>query len=156
MSNIPSTPGAGPSCPSHPRRRDPHAASRGGGGPRNRGPHQEDQCVAGEEGMRGGGAAKAGGGGEEGAGGSGEGAEGGAGVGEGSGGEAEGGGDRQGAGGGEEVESVPGGGSCGVRAMPEVGLGLHVAKQRAGDGLRHLCGGKAEVWRQGGGEAGEE
>src|ERR1700731_2585209 len=158
MSNIPSTPGAGPSCPSHPRRRDPHAASRGGGGPRNRGPHQEDQCVAGEEGARGGGAAKAGGGGEEGAGGSGEGAEGGVGAGKGSGGEVEGGRDRQGAGGGEEAESITGdgGGPRGVCAVPEDGVGLCVAKRRAGDGLQCLCGGEAEVQGRGGGEAREE
>ena len=42
-----------------------------------------------------------------------------------------------------------------MRAMPEIGLGLHVAKQRAGDGLQCLCRGEAEVQGQGGGEARE-
>ena len=76
---------------------------------------------------------------------------------EGGGGKVEGGRDRQGAGSGEEAESVTGdgGGSRGVHAMPEVGLGLCVAKRRAGDSLQCLCGGEAEVRRQGGGEAGE-
>src|ERR1700731_3959797 len=98
-----------------------------------------------------------GGGGEEGTGGNGEDAAGGAGVGKGGGGKAEGGRDRQGAGSGEEVvsDTGDGGGSCGVHAMPEDGVGLCVAKRRAGDGLQRLCRGKAEVRGWGGGEAGE-
>src|ERR1700730_3761117 len=39
--------------------------------------------------------------------------------------------------------------------MPEDGVGLCVAKWRAGDGLQRLCGGEAEVQGQGGGEARE-
>src|ERR1700731_3093318 len=98
-----------------------------------------------------------GGGGEEGMGGDGEDAAGGAGAGESGGSEAEGGGDCQGAGSGEEAvsDTGDGGGSRGVCAMPEDGVGLCVAKQRAGDGLQCLCRGEAEVRGWGGGEARE-